>query len=115
MMKRLGVIPSDKGFLLPVIMTVSFFLVFLGMRAPALPKPHKPNGHNRAIVEVQVKEAKATKATAEKVCPAAEILRRTGIPAPATFRTVPTFCAVRIAHPPVIAGIPSRAPPVFQA
>ena len=114
-MKKLGAIYSNKVFLLPVIVAVSFFLVFLGVRPPTLPKLQKPNVHNRAVVEVQTKTTKAASTKAGKDRYAAETCRHIDIIVQTGFHSPPPSPEYRINHLTVIRQLQSRAPPASQA
>lgn len=54
-MNVLGISSIQKTFLLPVILTVAFFLVVLGMRPPQLNQINKPRVLHRVIVQDQEK------------------------------------------------------------
>ena len=104
----------DKKLWWPVILPLAFFLVFLGMRPPVLPKPQNPHLHFRAVVETQGKDAKA-KSALQKCCDCAELPNGAEVVRPAVFSTRAPFCQERsstLATPPIL---PSRAPPARNA
>ena len=114
-MKRFSLISNKKGVLLPVILTVSLLLVALGMRPPTLPSPVKPKLHNRAVVEAQVKIAKADPG---KICNdslfAVVLAPRAEIAAPRITRTSFAPYACPITYRAAFAQLPSRAPPTAE-
>jgi len=113
-MKRLGFFSHNRAFLLPVILTVSLLLVALGGRPPELPDYSKPRQHHRAVVEAQVKVAKADQVKACKdACPLLVCLPPV-LAAPAAKPTPFLISAYRPLHLTVITQLPSRGPPVFS-
>ena len=114
-MKNLAAFTSNKLFLLPAVLTVSFFLVFLGIRTPALPKLQKPNIHHRAVVEIETKVAKAPLTKAENERYVADTCRHIDVTVQPELRTRPPFLEYRIDHVTAIRQLPSRAPPASQA
>ncbi len=111
-MKALGISFSSKPVLLPVVMTVSLFLVFLGMRTPDLPNIQKPKGYNRAVVENQIKAAKTG---IEKSGQTLVLGRRTDLAVPPSFRVSPTRPVKLSSNSTLVFPIPSRAPPAISA
>lgn len=105
---------SDKKYWWPVILPLAFCLVFLGMRPPVLPKPHKPNVHFRAVVETPGKDAKA-RSVLQKCCVCAELPGGVEIPAPPVFGTRSPFSKERSATPATLPAPASRAPPPRNA
>ncbi len=94
------------------MLTVSLFLVFLGMRTPDLPQVQKPKGYNRAVVENQIKAAKTG---IEKSAQTVTLTRCVTLVEPPVFH-VSHFRPVDLSiNPPVVFSIPSRGPPAFIA
>ena len=104
----------NKKFWWPVILPLAFFLVFLGMRPPVLPKPQKPHVHFRAVVETQSKDTKA-KSCAQKCWDCAELPPGTEIVGSPVFSARAPFSRERRSTPPLISTAPSRAPPASNA
>lgn len=111
-MKTLDNSFSSRAVLIPVIMTVSLFLVFLGMRTPDLPHNQKPNGHHRAVVENQAKEVKTG---VEKSGQEFELCHRTGLIEPPSFHVSSLRLIYHSNSYVKVFPIPSRAPPASLA
>ena len=104
----------NKKFWWPIILPLAFFLVFLGMRPPELPKPQKPHVHFRAVVETQSKDTKA-KSALQKCCDCAELPIGAEIAVPPAFRVQIPFSKERCGTPSTLPSPPSRAPPARNA
>ena len=100
----------NKKFWWPVILPLAFFLVFLGMRPPVLPKPQMPHVHFRAVVENQGKDTKA-KSTLQKSFDCAELPVGAEITAPQVFSARTIFPRELGSTPARLPSPPSRAPP----
>ena len=114
-MKKSGRNSYHRALVLPVIMAVSFFLVFLGVRPPSVLNPSQPKMHNRAVIESQVKVAKVACVRAENEHYAAETVRFTDILAAVEFLPPIPFCEHLAYYHTVLPQLPSRAPPTFKA
>lgn len=112
-MNRTGLFTHNRALLLPVILTVSFFLVFLGMKAPTVPNPAKPKLRTRAVVEAQqLKVAKTCQTKAYKYFGPMELSRQPEIVRPAALVAPLPTTVYHAPHLPSTAHIPSRGPPV---
>lgn len=111
-MKTLDSSFSTRVVLIPVIMAVSLFLVFLGMRTPDLPHTQKPNGHHRAIVENQAKEDKAG---VEKSVQDFEICHSADLVDPPAFHVSSLRITYHSNSHVNVFPIPPRAPPASHA
>jgi hypothetical protein len=109
-MKALGNSISTKAVLIPVIMTVSLFLAFLGMRTPDLPHIQKPKGHQRAIIENQVKEARTGIQNSGQDF---ELSRRCNLIEPPSFHVSSLRLTYRSISYVKLFSFRSRAPPDF--
>jgi hypothetical protein len=102
---------SAKAVLFPVILTISLFLGFLGMRTPDLPQTQKPTGHHRAVIENQIKEAKAGIQNSSQDF---VLSRRSDLIEPTPFHASssrPIYHSISYIR---VFPIPSRAPPAFH-
>lgn len=100
---------SNRAILLPAILAVSVFLVFLGMRGPSIPKPQKPKMHFRAVTESQ---NKAAHAGIEKQGHFLELCRRAELIVPYPFHVTDDHSEGRSNGSAVVFSIPSRASPL---
>jgi hypothetical protein len=103
---------STRTVLIPIIMTVSLFLVFIGMRTPDFSHTQKTRRHQRAVIENQVKEAKTA---IEKSCQVFELCQRTDLIGPPLFHVSSFRLAYNSNSYSKVFPIPSRAPPAFHA
>ncbi len=99
---------SNRTVTLSVILALSGFLVFLGMRMPITPKNGNPRINTRAVVDTQIKAAKSG---IEAGSQAVELCRSTSLVEPPSFHTIHVRLVAHAAHPPVVLSIPARAPP----
>ena len=114
-MKKAGRNSYNRAIALPVILTVAFFLVFLGVRPPSVLNPSQPKMHNRAVIESQVKVAKAACVRAENEQYAVEAPRPTEISVSLQSSPFLPFHRHLAYHHTVLPQLPSRAPPAPQA
>ena len=114
-MKKSGRSSYNRAIVLPVIMAVSFFLVFLGVRPPSIPSPSQPKMHNRAVIESQVKVAKVACVRADNQQYAVETVRFTDILAAVEFLAAIPICKHLAYYHTVLLQLPSRAPPTSKA
>ena len=114
-MKKAGRNSYNRAIALPVILTVAFFLVFLGVRPPSVLNPSQPKMHNRAVIESQVKVAKVACVRAENEHYAAETVRFTDILAAVEFLAAIPICKHLAYYHTVLLQLPSRAPPTSKA
>ncbi len=103
---------SNRTMLVSVVLSLSVFLVFLGMRGPNLPKPQKPKLHFRAVTESQ---NKAAQAGIEKQGHALETCRRAELVVPPTFHESTPHTEDLRSDSAVVFAIPSRASPLSFA
>jgi hypothetical protein len=109
-MKALGNPFSVKAVLIPVILTVSQFLVFLGMREPDLLHTQKSTEHHRVVIENQIKEAKTgTQNSGQDY----EICCRTDLIESPSFHVSSFRLTYHSKSYTKVFPIPFRAPPTF--
>ncbi len=103
---------SNKIFLVPAILVIAFFLVFLGMRPPSIPKTSASKAQIRAVVETQTKAAQAG---IEKSGQTVAVCVCTVLVEPSSTRI--SACRLEDVTTPatVVLTTPSRAPPTFHA
>jgi hypothetical protein len=108
-MKILTIPIARKAILLPVTLTVAFFLIVLGMRPPQLLKIDKPRVHHRDVVQ---NPDKASQTSIEKhvqpvgLCRCFEVI----VP-PASYRVSLFQFEEQETNPTAVTFIPSRASP----
>ncbi len=100
---------SSRSILLPVILTLSLFLVFLGMRAPHFHKNEKPRLQYRAEIESPIK---ASQAGIEKQAQVLDSCLCTGLAAPPSFQVSSFHTEELNCDPLVVSAISARASPV---
>ena len=108
-MKTLRLSFLNRRLLVPVILTVSLFLVCLGMRPPTITKAAKSKGVYRAVVETQIKAAKTG---IEKNGQAFKLCRRPDLIEPPSFHVSPFTPESNSSIPTVVFLVTSRGPPV---
>ncbi len=103
---------TSKMLLMPAIVSITFFLVFLGMRTPNVPRTSASKAQIRAVVESQTKAAQTG---IEKNGQTADVCRCVALPATLPVRV--SICRFEDGTTPanVVLTIPSRAPPAFRA
>jgi hypothetical protein len=111
-MKALGNSFSTRAVLMPVIMTVSLFLAFLGMRTPDFPRTQQPKGHHRAVLENQIKEVRTGIQNCSQVF---ELCHSTDMIEPPLFHVSSFRLTYHSNSYSKVFPIPSRAPPAFHA
>ncbi len=92
------------------MLTVSLFLVFLGMRPPNLPQVQKPKGYNRAVVETQIKAAKTGIEKSAQTVALGSCVEVVVAPSFYVPPSRPVILNSAISH---VSSFPSRAPPAF--
>ncbi len=104
--------PTNRKFLRPIAITVTFLVAIMGMRVPNYSKPLKNKSSNRAVLEVQAKETK------EGLNEAGQFVASHGN----NFTFAPNFFYVAAFHheirwnTPVLAtSAPARASPSFYS
>jgi hypothetical protein len=108
-MRVVGMSIDKKTFLLPVVLTVAFFLVAFGMRPPQLHKISKPRVHHRDVVQNQDKVSQSGIEKSSQVfepCPRVELIEP-----PSSYRVSACYLEERSSSLNTESFIPSRAPP----
>ncbi len=103
---------SNKIFLVPAVLSIAFFLVFLGMRTPNAPKTSASKAQIRAVVETQTKAAQTG---IEKSGQTVDVCSRTAMVEPSSTGVLACRLQVGISPTSVVLTIPSRASPAFRA
>ncbi len=111
-MKALGNSFSNKIILVPAVLAITFFLVFLGMRTPNVPKTSASKAQIRAVVETQTKAAQTG---IEKSGQTVDVCNRAGMVEPSATGVSACRPEVGISPTNVVLTVPSRAPPAFRA
>jgi hypothetical protein len=103
---------TGRGFLLPLVLTLSFLVVFLGVRVPNIAKPSKPRPSAKAVVESQAKECKDGSLT---VGQQAELHVHSSRFSPTLHCIDTVFQKDRIEASVCVDCMPARAPPLADA
>jgi hypothetical protein len=110
-MKVLGISIIQKSFLLPVILTVAFFLVAMGMRPPQLQRVNKPRILNRVTVQDQ---EKISQTGFDQIIHAVEPSRCVELVKPPAYSVSVFPVKERNSNIAAVPFISSRAPPASQ-
>jgi hypothetical protein len=103
---------TNRKFLLPVVITVSLLVAFLGMRVPNYAKPLKNKSSTRAVLEVQAKE---TKEGLNKSGQLVALRGNISTFAPTTFYIDAFHHQTRCSTSILVTSAPARAsPPVYS-
>ncbi len=112
LMKALENSFSNKIFLAPAILTIAFFLVFLGMRTPNITKTSTSKAQVRAVVETQTKAAQTG---IEKNGQTVDVCRHAGLVEPSLNRLSACYLEGSATPSTVVLTVSSRGPPALCA
>lgn len=105
---------SNRGFWLPAILTISLFLVIMGMRTPIL-KIHNPKERPRAVFETETR-VKVAKTVLEKNVKTVDLCFRTDqLINPPLFYVTAFHNNNSNNNSTLVFSVPSRAPPAKSA